>query len=175
MIKQTNISRMPQRICMAALFFNALCAVTLAQTTATDASTSYAPSAEKAPELKTLFGETFTGNWRFSGEGTISQEYDDNVFSAASSSQLSDNISRLSSRLSVAIRRKRLTFQVHYLPQYSIHSKYRGIDSLSQQVSQELTYAWSRKTDLQWSASASRLGGGSSSPFLLVQSQGTDT
>src|SRR4051812_9497704 len=104
MIKQINISQITRRICVAACFLTALSALSVAQTTAADATTSYAPSAEKAPELKTLFGETFTGNWRFSGEGTISQEYDDNVFSAASSSQLSDNISRLSSRLSVAIR-----------------------------------------------------------------------
>src|SRR5437588_8543942 len=83
--------------------------------------------------LKTLFGEEFMGRWSVSGEGTVSQEYDDNAFPVVSSLRLSDNVTRLSSRVSVGIRKKRLTFQLHYLPEYALHAKYSAADSLSQQ------------------------------------------
>jgi hypothetical protein len=122
----------------------------------------------KLTEVRTIFGEPFRGHWTFSGDARATQQYDDNVF-PGNSLRLSDNVSDFSLRVSAAIRTKHLTFQAHYLPQYTLHAKYDQSNTFSQQYSQELTYKLSARTNLGWSSAVSRIETGSNSPFLLVQ------
>src|SRR5579864_1551498 len=143
------------------------CAYAAAQASGTPAAGQDADTNETY-QATTWFGDPFRGHWTFNGEVKASQEYDDNVF-PATTLRLSDNVSDFLLRLSAGIKTKRLTFQAHYLPEYLLHVKYDQSNSMSHQYSQDLAYKWSARTDLGWTASASRIESGASSPFLLVQ------
>ena len=134
----------------------------------TASDTSEQGVSSEAQENRTWFGQPFRGHWTLTGSAEIGQQYDDNVFPNLGT-RLSDNVSTFSFRLSTGIRSKRLSFQAHYLPQYTLHAKYGDANSFSQQYGQDLTYKWSERTDLAWSAGVSRIESGNSAQFLLVQ------
>ena len=157
--------------CVAGLI--ALCCVSAAGQTSGSTNPPASNEVEQgvssaAQEGRTWFGQPFRGHWTLTGSAEVGQQYDDNVFPYLGT-RLSDNVSTFSFRVSTGIRSKRLSFQAHYLPQYSLHAKYGDTNSFSQQYGQDLTYKWSERTDLAWSAGASRIESGNSSQFLLVQ------
>lgn len=152
-----------------------LATMMMAQTsvTPTDAQVkSDSPDIASKPAPHTFFGQTFAGHWAFSADANYDQEYDDNIFSSGLV-RLSDNVSRFSVRFSAAVQKKKLRMQLHYVPDYAVYSKYPQRNALSQQAYEEISYKWSGRTELNWTATGSRTVSSSNSPFQLVDFDGT--
>jgi hypothetical protein len=118
----------------------------------------------KSTEAVTVdpFGDEVSSRMRFSGSLDYRYEYDDNVFST-SAGQLSDNISNLSGRFSVAVRKKRSAFQLHYAPSYRAYYEFDQRNAFSQALTNSIDHAFTGRTSLSWNASLSDRSNGSNS------------
>src|SRR5438270_4680411 len=150
-----------------------LCACVIAQDSSSQDTPSSQNESDTAPMtgLKSVFGEGFAGRWRLTGDASVNQAYDDNVFSS-NTDHLGDSVDEVALRLSAGIKKKRLTFQAHYLPQYSLHAKYSERNAFTQQYLQDLSYRLTNRTTFEWAASANRIETTSTPPTLLVDFNG---
>lgn len=160
------------------IFLLALCGAltATAQTTGDTSVPKDASLTTKQPDntsnpARSFFGESLAGHWTFSADTSFDQEYDDNVFNTGLL-RLSDNVSRISARFTMAVQKKRLRVQFHYFPDYVAYAKYSDRNALSHQLAQEIDYRFSGRTEMNWNLIASRAPSNTNSPFGLVNFDG---
>ncbi len=141
---------------------------TPAATTAGQTDVDAAMNAITATEPPlSIFGDAMSGHLNFSGHADVRYEHDDNVL-ASSLFRLSDNITNISGRLSAAVQRKKLQFQIHYAPSFRIYADLDGRNSFSQQFANSLEYRFGARTTLRWAGAVSDTSTSASSPFSFI-------
>lgn len=136
-------------------------------TIATAQEPAPAPPSEDKPQksdsiLRTIWRQPFPGRWTATGELSFQQEYNDNAYPAGPT-RLSDLYSRFQGMLSLTAAKKHLTFEAHYVPQYSYSERIDDRNSFSQQAYASSTYKFTGRTSLTGDFTLSQ------SKFNLVQ------
>jgi hypothetical protein len=134
----------------------------------TDADITTEPAVEPP---RTSFGDVMTAHMASSGEVNVRYEHDDNVL-ASSLFRVSDNITRVGGRVSLAKQSKRMQFQLHYAPSFRIYADLDERNTFSQQLGNVISYRFSARTTLNWTGSLSDTSIAASSPFSLVNTGG---
>lgn len=116
-------------------------------------------------------GEVLSGQWTIDGSLQVRGNYDDNVF-VADSFRKSDLISQFSGDVSVLKRAPRAKLEIHYMPEYEMHHRYDGLDSLSQGYAQSIAYELTKYTDLSWELGVRKIPARDSLPFSFLNPLG---
>jgi hypothetical protein len=119
-----------------------------------------------------IFGDAMSGHLAFSGEADARYEYDDNVL-ASNVFRFSDNITNISGRLSAAVQKKKLQFQIHYAPSYRIYADLDERNAFSHQFANEIEYRFGARTTLRWAGLVSDMSTSASPPFSFASFGGT--
>jgi hypothetical protein len=114
-----------------------------------------------------IFGDAMSGHLAFSGEADARYEYDDNVL-ASNVFRFSDNITNISGRISAAVQKKKLQFQIHYAPSYRIYADLDERNAFSHQFANEIEYRFGARTTLRWAGLVSDMSTSSSPPFSFA-------
>lgn len=132
-----------------------------------------APAPDDKPQqksdsiLRTIWRQPFPGRWTVNGELSFQQVYNDNAFPSGPT-RLSDLNSRFQGMLSLTAAKKHLTFEAHYVPQYSLSERINDRNSFSQQAYASSTYKFTGRTSLTGDFTLSQSKFNSVQPFQFT-------
>jgi hypothetical protein len=117
------------------------------------------------------FGELLSPRLSFGGSLGFIQRYDDNVFNTNATRE-NEWLAESSARFSMGYEGRRSRFQLNYLPSYSQHYHYDGLNFFSQSLDGSYSYALTRHTDVNANIGFSRVPSHSGLPFSTLNAGG---